>query len=161
MVTTGDTAPDFTLEGAQGEEIREFTLSAFADGRPTVLVFYIHDFSPVCTDQMCEINDMEFLTFNDDARVLGVSTDGPFSHREFIEDTDISYPLLSDVDKEVYEAYGMVEQDGEKQQPKRGVVLLDSDRTVQYRWQAADNWDAWSTETLNEIDSRVRELAKA
>ena len=114
MVETGDTAPDFTLTGAQGDEIREFTLSAFADGRPAVLVFYIHDFSPVCTDQMCEINDMEFLTFNDDAAVVGISTDGPFSHREFIQDNDISYPLLSDVDKEIYEAYGMTERDDEK-----------------------------------------------
>ncbi len=159
MVETGDTAPDFTLTGAQGDEIREFTLSAFADGRPAVLVFYIHDFSPVCTDQMCEINDMEFLTFNDDAAVVGISTDGPFSHREFIQDNDISYPLLSDVDKEIYEAYGMTERDDEKRHPQRGVVLVDSDRTVQYRWQAADNWDEWEMETLNEIDTKVRELA--
>ena len=159
MVETGDMAPDFTLTGAQGDEIREFTLSAFADGRPTVLVFYIHDFSPVCTDQMCEINDMEFLTFNDDAAVLGISTDGPFSHREFIEDTDISYPLLSDVDKEIYEAYGMIDTEGEKQHTKRGVVLVDGDRTVQYCWQAADNWDEWEMDTLNEIDTKVRELA--
>ena len=159
MVETGDTAPDFTLTGAQGDEIREFTLSAFADGRPAVLVFYIHDFSPVCTDQMCEINDMEFLTFNDDAAVVGISTDGPFSHREFIQDNDISYPLLSDVDKEIYEAYGMTERDDEKRHPQRGVVLVDSDRTVEYRWQAADNWDEWEMETLNEIDTKVRELA--
>ena len=159
MVETGDMAPDFTLTGAQGDEIREFTLSAFADGRPAVLVFYIHDFSPVCTDQMCEINDMEFLTFNDDAAVVGISTDGPFSHREFIQDNDISYPLLSDVDKEIYEAYGMTERDDEKRHPQRGVVLVDSDRTVQYRWQAADNWDEWEMETLNEIDTKVRELA--
>ena len=159
MVETGDMAPDFTLTGAQGDEIREFTLSAFADGRPAVLVFYIHDFSPVCTDQMCEINDMEFLTFNDDAAVVGISTDGPFSHREFIQDNDISYPLLSDVDKEIYEAYGMTERDDEKRHPQRGVVLVDSDRTVEYRWQAADNWDEWEMETLNEIDTKVRELA--
>ena len=38
-LTVGDTATDFTLIGTQGEEVREFTLSEFADGRPTMLVF--------------------------------------------------------------------------------------------------------------------------
>jgi peroxiredoxin len=158
MVNVDDVGPDFTLEGTRGEEIREFTLSEFADGRPVVLVFYIHDYSPVCTNQMCEINDMDFLTFNDDAGVLGISTDGPYSHREFIRTNDISYPLLSDVDKEVYEAYGMTEQKNGKQQTKRGVVLLDSDRTVKYRWQAADNWDPWEMTPLQEVDELIREL---
>ena len=161
MVGTGDTAPGFTLEGTRGEEIGEFTLSEFANGRPTVLVFYIHDYSPVCTDQMCEINDMEFLTFNDDAGVLGISTDGPYSHRKFIHDNHISYPLLTDVDKNVYEAYGMIEQqeDG-RRHPKRGAVLIDGDRTVRYRWEAADNWDKWEMKPLNDIDRIVRELTE-
>ena len=148
MVEIGDTAPDFTLEGTKGEVIRDFTLSEFADDRPAVLVFYIHDFSPVCTDQMCEVNDMEFLTFNDDAAVLGISTDGPYSHRKFIQDNHISYPLLSDVHKEVYTGYGMIEQADDKQLPKRGAVLIDSDRTVQYWWKATDNWDAWEMQPL-------------
>jgi alkyl hydroperoxide reductase subunit AhpC len=49
MVDEGETGVDFTLEGTQGEAVREFTLSEFAAGRQTVLSFYIYDFSPVCT----------------------------------------------------------------------------------------------------------------
>lgn len=158
MVAIGETGPDFTLDGTRGDEITEFTLSEFAAGRPAVLVFYIHDFSPVCTQQMCEVNDMEFLTFNDDAGVFGISTDGPFSHREFINENNISYPLLSDVDKTVYEAYGMIDETDERRAPKRGVILLDAERTVQYRWVADDTWDPWNMEPMYEIDTKIREL---
>ncbi len=161
MSTQETTVPDFTLQGTQGDTIREFTLSEFAAGRPTVLVFYIYDYSPVCTDQMCEINDMELLTFNDDAAVLGISTDGPYSHRQFIADTDISYPLLTDDDKDVFEQYGMIERaDSGKRNPKRGVVLLDTDRNVEYSWQAEDNWDEWQMDPLYEINDRINELTR-
>lgn len=159
MVSIGETAPDFTLEGTQNDEIREFSLSDFADSRPTVLVFYIHDFSPVCSTQMCEVNDMELLTFNDNVGVLGISTDGPYSHQKFIQENIISYPLLTDVNKEVYEAYGMTEE-GKKEhrQPKRGIVLVDGERTVRYRWEADDNWDEWENEPLHEIHDLITEL---
>jgi len=39
LIELGSTAPDFTLNGAQEDEIREFTLSEFAAGRPVALVF--------------------------------------------------------------------------------------------------------------------------
>lgn len=150
MVGTGETAPDFTLPGTQGDEIQEFTLSDFANSRPTMLVFYVHDFSPVCTEQMCEVNDMEMLTFNDEIAVLGISTDGPYSHQEFIKQNNISYPLLVDDDKLVYEEFGMIEQtENSKRQTKRGIVLIDTDRTVRYRWVAEDNWVDWDNSLLH------------
>jgi len=152
LTELGSTAPDFTLNGAQEDEIREFTLSEFAAGRPVALVFYIYDYSPVCTEQMCEVNEMEYLTFNDDIGVLGISTDGPYSHKRFIADNDISYPLLTDNDKEIYEQYGMIEEtDDGQRQTKRGIVLLDSNRTVRYRWEAESNWDDWHMQPLTDI----------
>lgn len=159
MVQVGDTGPDFTLEGTQGDAVREFTLSTVADGRPAALVFYIYDFSPVCTTQMCEVNDMELLTLNDDAAVLGISTDGPYSHQRFIAENGISYPLLTDDDRTVHRQYGMLEEtDDGHAKPKRGVVLLDADRTVRYRWEAADNWDDWEMRPLVELNDHVNEL---
>jgi peroxiredoxin len=156
MSKTGETAPDFTLSGARDDEIREFTLSEFADGRPTMVVFYVHDFSPVCTDQMCEVNDMEMLTLNNEIAVVGVSPDGPYSHREFIQQNNLSYPLLTDDEKSVYEAFGMVERTDDRRQTKRGIVLLDPDRTVQYRWVAEDNLEDWEVSLLSE----AHEIAK-
>lgn len=161
MVHTGETAPDFTLEGAQGNEIREFTLSSFADGRPVALVFYIYDYSPVCTEQMCEINEMEYLTFNDDIGVLGISTDGPYSHREFIADNDITYPLLTDDEKSLHEAFGMVEETADgRRRAKRGIVLVDGDRTVRYRWEAEDNWRDWEVQPLRDIHDLTADVTQ-
>lgn len=124
-----------------------------------MLVFYVYDFSPVCTDQMCELNEMEFLTFNDDAGVLGISGDGPYSHRRFISEHDLSYPLLSDPEKRIYEEFGLVEtQENGRREARRGIVLLDSDRTVQYRWKAESNWDEWESGVLSEANNVIREL---
>jgi peroxiredoxin len=158
MVEIGDIAPDFTLEGTHGDEIREFTLSDVAEGHPTVLVFYIYDFSPVCTDQMCEINDMEMLTFNDDTAILGISTDGPYSHQRFIAENDISYPLLTDDDMSVYEQYGMIEHTDGKRKAKRGIVVVDGDREVRYKWQAESNWDEWKIEPVSDVNDVVSDL---
>jgi peroxiredoxin len=120
----------------------------------------VYDFSPVCEDQMCEVNDMEFLTFNDDVAVLGISTDGPYSHQRFIAENDLTYPLLTDDDKTVYEQYGMIDRTAEgKRSPKRGIVLIDADRAVQYRWQAEDNWDSWETKPLSDANAILNDLA--
>lgn len=162
MVQPSETAPDFTLLGTRGDDVREFTLSEFAAERPTMLVFYVYDFSPVCESQMCELNDMELLTLNDDIAVLGISPDGPYSHQKFINQNDLTYPLLTDDDKRVYEQYGMLEQtDDGKRQHKRGIVLVDADRTVRYRWVADDNWDVWEMAPLSEAYEISQNLATA
>lgn len=159
MAKEGDVAPDFTLEGTVHGEIGSFTLSETVADRPAVLSFYIYDYSPVCTEQMCEINEMEFLTFTDEAAVFGILTDGPYSHREFAKDNDLSYLLLTDEDRTVYEQYGMTEtEENGKQKLKRGIIVVDSDRTVRYRWVAKDNWDAWEIKPFNEANNFVREV---
>lgn len=159
MPEIGDKVDDFTATAVSEGEITELTLSDYADGRATALVFYIHDFSPVCETQMCEINDSEFLTFNDDVVVLGVSTDGPYSHRRFIEDNDLSYPLVYDEDKRIYEMFDMIVEGEEgRQKPKRGIVLVDGEFTIRYWWQAQDNWDSWGMKPVSDVSEVLDEL---
>lgn len=162
MVSVSERAPDFTLEGVEDGEIRTFTLSEAVRDQPAVLAFYVHDFNPVCTDQICEVDDMEFLTFNDEAAVFGISTDSPYSHRRFAAENDVSYPLLSDSTRAVYESYGLLDDAADPEAtPKRGIFVVDGDRTVRYRWTAEEFLDPWETTPLGNANEVVRELVGA
>ncbi|MFB6177295.1 MAG: redoxin domain-containing protein [Halobaculum sp.] len=158
MIEVGESAPDFTLTGVHEGALGEWTLSEVAATRPVALVFYVYNFSPICTSQMCEVRDLEWLTFTDEAAVLGISTDGPYSHRRFAAEYDLSFPLLSDRTMTVYDSYGMTADTETGRDPRRGVVLVDSDGTVRYVWQAADTWADWEVGRLAELNDRLTEL---
>jgi peroxiredoxin len=141
MVQEGDTAPDFTVPHATAEDVDEFTLSdALGDG-PVVLAFFPGAFTSVCTDEMCEFRD-QLGDFEDlDASVYGVSVDGPFAQQAFAEENDLNFPLLSDFDGEVIEAYDVVLDSlvgiyGPV--AERAVFVIDGDGEVTYRWVGED-----------------------
>jgi peroxiredoxin len=87
-----DRAPDFELEDAGGEVHR---LSDYR-GQPVVLVFYPHDFAPVCTKHHGCYMDVLDRYARLDAQVLGISVDSRFAHRAFARAAGITYPLLAD-----------------------------------------------------------------
>src|SRR5947208_17049868 len=103
----GFIAPDFTLPGtspATGDT--EFTLSA-ARGKPVVLAFYPGDETPVCTKQLCSYQtDLDVLA-DLEAELWGISSQDLDSHRRFQANRSLTFPLLSDVDNEVFKAYGL------------------------------------------------------
>lgn len=63
MVDTGDQAPDFELMGADGDDIRTYTLEQAVDDGPVVLAFYPQDFSPVCTEELCTLHEGDYFSF--------------------------------------------------------------------------------------------------
>jgi peroxiredoxin Q/BCP len=103
----GAEAPDFTLPGtAPATGDADFTLSA-ARGRPVVLAFYPGDETPVCTKQLCSYQtDLDVLA-DLDAELWGISSQDLDSHRRFQANRSLTFPLLSDVDNEVFKAYGL------------------------------------------------------
>ena len=72
--------------------------------------------------------------------VFGLSTDSVFSHREFAKREGLEYPLLTDSDGSVADAYGVLydEVRGHKRIAKRAVFLVDSTQAVRYSWCADD-----------------------
>lgn len=99
----GDKAPDFVLPDYDG---RDVTLSSFR-GKKVVLYFYPKDNTPGCTKEACLFRDGLEEIKKRGAVVLGVSVDSVGSHIKFRDKYQINFLLLSDVNKEVVQAYGV------------------------------------------------------
>ena len=102
ILEPGDLAPDFELETDGGGTVR---LSDLRDKR-VVLYFYPKDNTPGCTKQACGFRDRQDEFAEMDVVVLGVSPDGVRSHDRFRDRYELNFPLLSDPDHAVAEAYG-------------------------------------------------------
>jgi len=102
MLQVGDTAPDFTLTAHDGSEV---SLSGLR-GQKVVLYFYPKADTPGCTRQACAVRDAWVQIDARGATVLGISPDEPPALVKFREKYGLPFPLLSDPDHKVAEAYG-------------------------------------------------------
>ena len=107
-LTAGDTAPDFTLPDADGKPV------SLADyrGRRVVVYFYPAAGTPGCTKEACDFRDSLTELNGAGLDVLGVSPDKPAKLAKFRDKEGLTFPLLSDADKDVLNAWGTF---GEKQ----------------------------------------------
>jgi len=103
MVKEGAPAPEFTLPADDGTDV---SLSSFR-GKKVVLYFYPKDDTPGCTTQACDLRDNHSAIRAQGAVVLGVSADSVASHVKFRDKYELNFPLLSDQDHQVAEAYGV------------------------------------------------------
>ncbi len=101
-LTAGDTAPDFTLPTADGGSV---TLSDLR-GQHVVVYFYPAAGTPGCTKQACDFRDSLASLQGHGYRVVGVSPDPVPALARFAEAEDLTFPLASDPDKAVLEAWG-------------------------------------------------------
>nr|WP_246425677.1 thioredoxin-dependent thiol peroxidase [Streptomonospora nanhaiensis] len=128
----GDTAPDFTLTADDGGKVS--LADVLAGGRRVVLYFYPAAMTPGCTTEACDFRDSLGDFSGAGVAVLGVSPDAPERLARFREQEGLTFPLLSDPEKEVLRAYGAF---GEKKNYGRvvqGVIrstfVIDPDGTV-------------------------------
>ena len=103
----GDPAPEFQATAVGGEygSGREVSLKDFR-GKPLVLYFYPKDDTPGCTAQACSLRD-NWGDMKKRAAVFGVSVDPAASHTAFIAKYHLPFPLLSDANHELVNAYGV------------------------------------------------------
>lgn len=108
-LSVGNLAPDFTLQDSDGNS---YSLSSYKEKNPVIIYFYPKAGTPGCTKQACGIRDSFSKFKENDIVVLGISVDSKESIKEFIKDNNLNFPLLSDENKKVSKAYGVLNNIG-------------------------------------------------
>jgi len=98
----GDPAPDFTLPDADGHPV---SLSSFR-GQRVIVYFYPAALTPGCTKEACDFRDNLAPLGQLGVAVLGISPDQPSKLARFRDKEGLTFPLLSDPDHAVLQAYG-------------------------------------------------------
>lgn len=101
MLSTGDKAPAIALSDQDGSKVR---LSSFT-GRRVLVYFYPKADTPGCTEQSCLLRDIAGKI--GDVAIVGISPDVPAKQKKFADKFDLPFPLLSDPEHSVSEAYGV------------------------------------------------------
>ena len=99
----GDPAPPFDLPDQSGTSVR---LTDYR-GRKLLLYFYPKADTPGCTTQSCAVRDAREDLSGLGIDAVGISPDKPRKQRVFDEKFGLGFPLLSDPDHAVAEAYGV------------------------------------------------------
>jgi thioredoxin-dependent peroxiredoxin len=130
----GATAPQFSLPDQDSQPV---SLDDFK-GRRVLVYFYPKDDTPGCTREACQFNDNLHAFQRANVPVLGISPDDAQSHQRFRAKYGLAFPLLSDPDHQVLEAYGAW---GEKTLygkqtvgVLRSTFLIDQDGKVARAW---------------------------
>ena len=130
MLEIGTAAPDFTLPDQEGNL---HTLSAYR-GQKVILYFYPKDNTPGCTKQACSYSENAPAFREKGAVILGISKDSVPSHKKFSDKFSLSFPILSDPERTVIEAYGVWQEKKLYGKVSMGVVrttyLIDETGTI-------------------------------
>lgn len=127
----GDNAPDFKLFSS---ELKEVSLADYK-GQKLVIHFFPLAFTGTCTTQLCTMRDSFGYYEGMNAAVVGISIDSPFTLAKFKEVDSYQFPLLSDFNKEVSQAYGAFYDEfvfNLKGVSKRAAFVIDEEGKVIY-----------------------------
>ncbi len=132
MLSPGDKAPAITLLDQSGQKV---SLSKFK-GRKVLVYFYPKADTPGCTEQSCLLRDISKKIGT--TAIIGVSPDLPVKQAKFAEKFDLPFPLLSDAEHTVSEAYGVWQEKSMYGRKYMGIVrsafLVDEKGKIEHAW---------------------------
>jgi len=103
ILKEGVKAPAFKAVDQNGNTI---SLKDFL-GKKVILYFYPKDDTPGCTAQACNLRDNYTSLIENGFQIIGVSVDSVKSHKKFEEKYELPFPLVSDEDKKIVDAYNL------------------------------------------------------
>lgn len=130
MLSVGDRAPDFTLPGIFQGKVSDYSVNNYKE-KWLVLFFYPADFTFICPTEVTGFSERvkEFRAEN--AEILGVSVDSVTTHRSWADELGgVNYPLLSDGEKKISRAYGVLDEN--EGVASRATFLINPNGEVAY-----------------------------
>ena len=128
----GDPAPDFALTDQHGNTVRLSDLR----GRKVLVYFYPRADTPGCTTQACGLRDVAGQV--GDTAIIGISPDKPAAQQKFDTKYGLGFPLLSDPDHAVADAFGAWGERSMYGKKYMGIVrsafLIDEQGKVEQAW---------------------------
>jgi len=130
----GDAAPNFELKDQMGKAVK---LSEYR-GRKVLLYFYPKAATPGCTVQSCSVRDARDDMAERGVSVIGISPDQPEKQASFDNKHSLRFPLLSDPDHKVAEAFGVWEEKNMAGRKYMGIIrssfLIDENGKILEAW---------------------------
>jgi len=129
-----------------GKKVADFSATAtdgpfhLADhaGHPVVLYFYPKDNTPGCTTEGQQFRDMYAAFRKAGAVVAGVSRDSMKSHESFRAKMEFPFPLISDADETLCNAFGVIKMKNMYGKQVRGIerstFLIDRKGKLVREW---------------------------
>lgn len=130
-IEKGQKAPEFTLFNSEKNKV---SLTDFA-GQNLVILFFPQAFTGVCTTELCSVRDNLNVYTGLNAAVVGISVDSIFTLAKFKEEQQYNFPLLSDFNKTISQAYGAFYDEfvfEMKGVSRRAAFVVDKEGVVQY-----------------------------
>jgi peroxiredoxin Q/BCP len=154
MLTTGISAPSFTLPDSEGNAV---SLADFA-GEWLLFWWYPEANSSGCSMQAASLDRAHDALAAAGVRVLGVSFNTAVENGDFAEAESLRFPLLSDPQKTAGAAYEVIREKGApfEAKPLRYTYLIDPAGTVVYAENASDHPLATYGEHVLEIVARLQ-----
>lgn len=130
-VQIGEKAPAFTLFSDEKKEVSLGELQ----GQNVVILFFPQAFTGVCTTELCSMRDNMAVYSRLNAQILAISVDSVFTLAKFKEEQALTFPLLSDFNREVSRSYGSLYETfvfGMRGVSKRSAFVIDKEGVVRY-----------------------------
>jgi peroxiredoxin Q/BCP len=119
----GDIAPDFTLVNQYGEQFNLYENLQ----KNVLLIFYPKDNTLVCSNHLrdYQFNIEKFAELN--VSLVAINIADKQTHKNFCDNININFPVLSDDEKKVSQLYGALNFFN---QNKRMIILIGTDKKI-------------------------------